>query len=91
MSGPQAGSLGLWWVLGAGFVVGLVTVAAGHLRIGGLVIAGALALAGVLRLVLPDSALGALVVRRRTVDVLAMWGLALALALVLTNVDLRPR
>ncbi|HET7305063.1 MAG TPA: DUF3017 domain-containing protein [Segeticoccus sp.] len=91
MTGPRPSPLGLWWVLGAGIVTGLVVVGAGGLRLGGYVMAAAFALAGVLRLVLPRSVVGALVVRSRGYDVVALWGVAIALAVVVTTVDLGPR
>ena len=91
MSPPRASSLRLWWLLGVGFVVGLVVIASGALRLGGYVVAGSFALAGVLRLVLPRSVVGALVVRSRLHDVVALWGIALALVVVVASVDLSPR
>ncbi|HET8598690.1 MAG TPA: DUF3017 domain-containing protein [Segeticoccus sp.] len=91
MIGPRASALRLWWVLGLGFAAGLAIIALGALRLGGFVMAGSFALAGILRLVLPRSVVGALVVRSRGYDVVALWGLALALVIVVTNVELSPR
>ena len=83
--------LGVWWVLAAGLVVGLLLIADGHLLRGGYVIAGSLALSAFLRLVLPPAAAGSLAVRSRATDVVVMLALAAVLAGVLSVLDMRPR
>ncbi len=83
--------LGVWWILAAGLILGLVLVADDHLRRGGYVMAGALVLAAVLRLVLPKAAAGSLAVRSRGTDVVVMLALAAVLATVVSVLDMRPR
>jgi hypothetical protein len=63
----------------AGSAVGLVIVTQGSWRLGVKWIAAALALAAVVRLVIPDNQAGMLAVRRRSLDVaiLALAGVAL--------------
>lgn len=71
------------WPLGAAlglFAIGVVLVAMGHWRRGPVVMAAALGLAALLRLVLPARTAGLLVVRRRWVDVVAMLALGAAIA-----------
>jgi hypothetical protein len=60
----------------AGVVAGAVIAALRHPQPGMFVVAGALALAAVLRLVLRPRAAGSLVVRSRQVDVLVLAALA---------------
>lgn len=83
--------LSLWWLIAGGFVVGLVVLAAGHVRYGGYICAGALTCGGLLRLVLPGTKVGALAVRRRSYDAVYLIGLGIALAVVVAALDLRPR
>ena len=83
--------LGIWWVLAAGLVVGLILVWDDHLRRGGYAMAASLVLAAVLRLVLPKAAAGSLVVRSRVADVVVMLALAAVLASVVSVLDMRPR
>jgi hypothetical protein len=68
--------LGLWWPVALVGVVGVAVVAAGQVRAGGYLFSAALALAAVLRAVLPQPRAGGLRVRRRWVDVLSLLGLA---------------
>lgn len=58
----------------------LAVVALDYFRVGSLMLAGSLVLAFMLRLVLPTSRAGMLAVRSRTVDLLVLGGLAVALA-----------
>jgi hypothetical protein len=70
-------------ITGAG--VGLIIIALHHFRWGNLVIAGSMAAAALMRLVLPTRQAGLLVVRSRFVDVVTMGaigGALLVLALV---------
>lgn len=64
------------------FGVGVVLVALGHWRRGPVVMAAALALAAVLRLVLPVGVAGLLVVRRRWIDVTVLLALSAAIAVL---------
>lgn len=61
------------------FGVGVVVSGLGHWRVGVLIAAAALALAGVLRWLLPSRLAGLLVVRARWFDVLALLGTAVAM------------
>jgi Protein of unknown function (DUF3017) len=69
----------VWGVL-AGVAVGIALAAAHHAQPGMYVVAGALALGAVLRLVLRPRAAGSLVVRSRRVDVGTLVVLAVAVA-----------
>ncbi|HEY7717151.1 MAG TPA: DUF3017 domain-containing protein [Pedococcus sp.] len=87
MSAPR---LRWWWAPVPVLLAGLALLAVDRVRLGGYVLAAALALGALLRLVLPASASGGLVVRSRTVDVVTMALLAGALFLVTAVLDLRP-
>lgn len=63
-------------------VVGTVLAGFGFWRRGSLLIAGALGIASLLRLVLPRRAAGLLVVRRRWIDVTVLAVMAVATAVV---------
>ncbi len=69
---PVAGRLGLWWVLAAGLVVGLVLVATTHLLRATAAFGGTLLLAAVIRAVLPTGKVGAIAVRSKWLDVLIL-------------------
>jgi hypothetical protein len=71
-------------------LVGLALFAVERVLLGGLVLAAGMGLAALLRLVLPASASGGLVVRSRTVDVLTMAALSGALFVITAVLDLRP-
>ncbi|MDP9444899.1 MAG: DUF3017 domain-containing protein [Actinomycetota bacterium] len=75
------GSLTFCAVLLVG-TVGVLVAAAGRWREGSEAIAGALLVAGLVRLVLPDRLAGMLRVRRRVVDVAVFVLLGVAIALV---------
>jgi len=62
-----------------------------HVRPGGLVVAGALVAAALLRLMLPRARAGGLVVRSRPADVVFLLGMGLALFVIVIALDLRPR
>lgn len=64
----------------ATIVVGVVIVAGDRWRLGSVVLAGAAALGGVLRLVLPTSAVGVLAVRSRIFDTAVFLAIAALLA-----------
>lgn len=80
------GSLAFVGVVGVG-IVGVLLAAAGLWRQGSWVIGGAVLLAGLARLVLPDRSAGMLRVRRKSLDV----GLLLLLATLITLVTLAIR
>ena len=88
MTAPR---LGWWWVATPVLLAGLGLFALDQVRLAGFVLAAGLGLAAVLRLVLPASRSGGLVVRSRAADVLTMAGLGLALAVITAVLDLRPR
>jgi hypothetical protein len=66
----------------AGVAAGVVIAAARHPQPGMYVVAGALALGAVLRLVLRPRAAGSLVVRSRQLDVLVLMTLAVAIGVI---------
>lgn len=82
--------LGLWWLFATGLVGGLLVVLWGSVRVGGDVVAGILAAAGMARLLLPARRLGGLVVRSRVFDAIVLLGLAAATLTVVTSLDLTP-
>ena len=85
------GGLGLWWLVAAGAATGLGLVAfADALRLGGFVLAGSLAAAAALRLVVPQPRGGGLEVRRRMVDVGLLLLLAAGVVLAFTLVRTVP-
>lgn len=63
-------------------LVGTVLVVMGHWRRGPVVMAGALALAALLRLTLSDEKAGLLVIRRRWVDVAVLLTMAFSIAVL---------
>lgn len=63
-------------------VSGTVVAGFGHWRRGSLIIAAALVLGAVLRLVLPRTFAGLLVIRRRWIDVAVMASIGIAIAAV---------
>jgi hypothetical protein len=78
----------LWPVL-AGVGVGVAFVAGHRVRTGLYVVAGALAIAALLRLLLRSRAAALLVVRRRHVDVVFLAALATAIAVLAAVTPLR--
>ena len=85
MAPRELARLGLWWAAAAGTLAGLGFV------LGGRTLVASLLGAAVVRLVLPPSASGGLVVRGRAVDVITLVLLAAALFTAITLVDLRRR
>lgn len=81
--------LGLWWVLPIGLTVAIVVLFGGGLRASGYVIAGTLALAAVLRLLLPRGAVGGLLVRSRAWDVVTLLVMASAVAVLSATLLIR--
>ncbi len=83
--------LGLWWLVAAAALAGLVVGFAGRLLVGSYVVAAALVAAAMLRLVLPPRRAGGLRVRARLLDVATLLVLAAALVVAVNLVDLRRR
>jgi len=82
---------GALWLIAAGLISGMALIGFGHVRPGGLVVAGALVAAALLRLMLPRARAGGLVVRSRLADVLFLLGMGLGLFVIVLALDLRPR
>lgn len=81
--------LGWWWILPVGLVAAFGVLLQGELREFGYVVAGTLAAAGLVRLVLPRGAVGGLLVRSRWLDVACLWGFALAVAFLSATLRIR--
>ena len=86
-----SGRFGALWLVTAGLVTGLAVIGFGYVRPGGLVVAGTLVAAAMLRLTLPRGPAGALVVRSRPADVVFLLGLGLGLFVIVLSLDLGPR
>ena len=82
---------GALWLIAAALISGMALIGVGQVRPGGLVVAGTLVVASVLRLMLPRARAGGLVVRSRLTDVLFLLGMGLALFVIVIALDLRPR
>ena len=80
----------LWWFVIVGSLLGLGVIATGAVRAGGYVLAAALGLAGLGRIVLSEKTAGALVIRSRSLDGAVFLALACAVALIFTVVKLAP-
>jgi len=81
VTGPRRLTDPMYGVI-AGVAIGVALAAARHAQAGMYVVAGALALGAVLRLVLRPRAAGSLVVRSRKVDVVTLVALAVAVAAI---------
>ena len=82
---------GALWLVAAALTTGLTVIVLGQVRWGGFIIAGAMFGAALIRLALPSSRAGGLVVRSRLADVLFLLGTAVALFVIVIALDLRPR
>ena len=82
---------GALWLVVAALISGLAVIALGQVRWGGFIIAGTMFGAALIRLALPSSRAGGLVVRSRLADVLFLLGMAVALFVIVIALDLRPR
>jgi hypothetical protein len=82
---------GALWLVAVALIAGLVVIGFGQVRWGGFILAGTVFGAALIRLVLPSSRAGGLVVRSRLVDVLFLLGMAAALFVIVIALDLRPR
>ncbi|MGN6299852.1 MAG: DUF3017 domain-containing protein [Angustibacter sp.] len=80
--------VGPWLLLLVGVTAAVVAVVAGHLRAGGYLLAGTLGLTAAVRAVLPTSAVGAVAVRSKVVDVLLLAGAAGAAGVLAATVKL---
>ncbi|MDQ2757540.1 MAG: DUF3017 domain-containing protein [Actinomycetota bacterium] len=78
--------LGPWWLVAAVAVVGLGGVVSGHIRGGGYVFAAGVALAALMRAVLPVPRGGGLEIRSRWLDVVMLLVVATALVVVFASV-----
>jgi Protein of unknown function (DUF3017) len=83
--------IGALWLIVAALILGLAVIGFGQVRLGGLVIAGAMFVAALVRLMVPPARAGGLVVRSRPVDVIFLLGMAVALFVIVIALDLRPR
>ena len=83
--------IGALWLIAAALILGLAVIGLGHVRWGGLVVAGAMFAAALLRLILPPARAGALVVRSRPADMVFLLGMAVTLFVIVIALDLRPR
>jgi hypothetical protein len=82
---------GMFYLLVLGVsAVGLGIVSQGDWRLGVTWIAGALAIAAVVRLVIPEPQAGMLAVRRRAVDVVILAALGVALFILSTSIPNQP-
>jgi len=82
---------GALWLVAAALTVGVALISLGQVRPGGLVVAGTLVGAALLRLALPPGPAGGLVVRSRLADVTVLLVMGLALFVIVSSLDLRPR
>ena len=82
---------GALWLVAVALIAGLVVIGFGQVRWGGFILAGTVFGAALIRLVLPSSRAGGLVVRSRLADVLFLLGMAAALFVIVIALDLRPR
>ncbi|WP_446665244.1 DUF3017 domain-containing protein [Flexivirga sp. B27] len=84
-------SLGpLWWFVILGSAVALFVLSTGPVRGGGYLLALVFAVAGLGRLALPESLVGALVIRSRALDGAAFLILACAIGFIFGIVKLTP-
>ena len=82
---------GALWLVAAGLISGVAVISFGYVRWGGLLVAGSLVAAALLRLMLPRARAGGLVVRSRSADVAFLLVMGLALLVIVVTVDLQPR
>ena len=82
---------GALWLVAAALVLGLAVIGLGSVRWGGFIVAGTMFGAGLIRLALPSSRAGGLVVRSRPFDVVFLLGTATALFVIVIALDLSPR
>jgi len=85
MSGQLRGP---WLVLAVGIAVAVLAVIAGHVRLGGYLLAAAFALTAGVRLALPTRVVGAVAVRSRSTDVIGLLLTAVAAAVLTYTLNL---
>ncbi len=83
--------LAAWWLIAAGLVVGMLFFYTDHVLRATLACGGSLVLAAALRVALPESRAGGIVVRNRWVDVATLLLLAAAVLVSGFTLDLGPR
>jgi Protein of unknown function (DUF3017) len=83
--------IGALWLIAAALTLGLAVIGFGHVRLGGLIVAGATFFAALLRLMVSPARAGGLVVRSRPVDVVFLLVMAVGLFVIVIALDLRPR
>ncbi|MGB3185996.1 MAG: DUF3017 domain-containing protein [Ornithinimicrobium sp.] len=81
--------LGAWWVLPVGLVISLVLLISGGLRSFGYAMAVTLAVGALLRLLLPPTRAGGLIVRSRAWDVALLLALAVATVVLSASLVIR--
>lgn len=74
--------LGLWWILPVGLTIAVVVLFQVGVRASGYTMAGTLVVAAIARLVFPRAAVGGLLVRSRSWDVLTLLALAVATVVI---------
>jgi hypothetical protein len=80
--------LGLWWGLPIGLTVAVWLLVQGQVRLFGYVVAGTLAAAALVRLLLPRDAVGGLMVRSRFWDVVTLLALAAGTVVLAATLNL---
>ncbi|MEO7745177.1 MAG: DUF3017 domain-containing protein [Actinomycetota bacterium] len=88
-TGPQR-LVGPWLALAFLVLVAVGAVVAGHVRLGGYLLAAGFAVSAVLRLALPSRVVGAAAVRSRTTDVVGLALVAVAAAALTATLKLTP-
>ncbi|TWE11973.1 DUF3017 domain-containing protein [Rudaeicoccus suwonensis] len=78
----------LWWAVLAAVATGVLVTFCGSVRVGGFLIAAAMVLAAIARLMMHEEALGAIAVRSKATDAVVLLGLAAALAVIFAKVKL---
>lgn len=86
-----AARFGALWLVAAALTTGVLLMALDLVRLGGLIVAGTLVAAALIRLMLPRGPAGGLVVRSRLADVSFLLVMGLALFVIVGALDLRPR
>lgn len=80
--------LGIWWFIAFAVAAGLFVIAAGELRLGGRIMAGAFLVGALIRLVRTPRKAGGLTVRSRWMDVTILLLLAIGLLVASATVRL---
>jgi hypothetical protein len=84
--------LGVWWFVALVVAGGLLTIALGHVRLGGQIMCGGFVVGAFLRLVArPARKAGGLTVRSRWLDVVVLLSLGIGLLIASATVNLNPQ